>query len=62
MDGGNSQGGGLRYKDTIIFWLQWDQQTLDERIDKRVDLMIKDGLINELLDFHNEYQSYLTRF
>lgn len=60
MDGGNSQGGGLRYKDTIIFWLQWDQQTLDERIDKRVDLMIKDGLINELLDFHNEYQSHLT--
>lgn len=37
---------------TIIFWLKCDQGVHDERLDARVDDMLRAGLLDELLDFH----------
>ncbi|XP_049874589.1 tRNA dimethylallyltransferase [Pectinophora gossypiella] len=37
---------------TIIFWLKCEQSVHDVRLDTRVDAMLKEGLIDELLDFH----------
>ncbi|KAG1669853.1 tRNA dimethylallyltransferase [Nymphon striatum] len=67
MDGGSSLGAPLRYKDAIIFWLDAeknskyikyskDQHTyciteLDERLDERVDSMMRQGLVEELITF-----------
>ncbi|XP_022905415.2 tRNA dimethylallyltransferase [Onthophagus taurus] len=56
-EGGSSTGGALRYPNTIIFWLQCNQNNLDERLNKRVDLMIEDGLLNELESFHTQYNA-----
>ncbi|XP_047027268.1 tRNA dimethylallyltransferase [Helicoverpa zea] len=41
--------------ETIIFWLKCEQAIHDERLNSRVDSMIKDGLIQELLDFHDKH-------
>ncbi|XP_017775266.1 PREDICTED: tRNA dimethylallyltransferase, mitochondrial [Nicrophorus vespilloides] len=54
-EGGSAHGGGLRFSDVVIFWLQWDKPVLDERINSRVDAMMENGLVEELLDFHREY-------
>ncbi|XP_077991476.1 tRNA dimethylallyltransferase-like [Glandiceps talaboti] len=53
--GSSVLGGPLRYKDTCILWLQCNQEVLDERLDTRVDKMIEQGLLEELLDFHTHY-------
>jgi tRNA dimethylallyltransferase len=31
------------------------QEVLDERLDLRVDAMLEQGLVQELLDFHRHY-------
>jgi tRNA dimethylallyltransferase len=31
------------------------QEVLDERLDLRVDTMLEQGLVQELLDFHRRY-------
>ncbi|ESN94131.1 hypothetical protein HELRODRAFT_180301 [Helobdella robusta] len=49
--------GPLKYKNICMIWLQCDQNVLDERINKRVDSMLKMGLIKELLAFHKKYLS-----
>ncbi|GLV32183.1 uncharacterized protein CBL_11860 [Carabus blaptoides fortunei] len=54
-EGGSSLGGPLRYPDSVIFWLRCDQKILDERLDARVDNMMKLGLVEELTDFHTRY-------
>ncbi|KAK3089521.1 hypothetical protein FSP39_004248 [Pinctada imbricata] len=51
----DSKRGPLRYKDVCVFWVQSDMKVLCERIDKRTDGMIDRGLIQELLDFHQQY-------
>ncbi|XP_066152413.1 tRNA dimethylallyltransferase isoform X2 [Euwallacea fornicatus] len=51
----SKSGGGLRFKNVIVLWLQCDQVCLDQRLDSRVDNMIQEGLIDELLHFHKEY-------
>ncbi|KAK3584571.1 hypothetical protein CHS0354_024617 [Potamilus streckersoni] len=55
--GDNSISGPLRYEHTCIFWLQCEQSVLDERLDKRVDAMLQQGLIKELTDFHALYNA-----
>ncbi|XP_077362635.1 tRNA dimethylallyltransferase [Festucalex cinctus] len=50
--GGDGLGGPLRYPDPCIFWLHADTDTLDKRLDARVDEMLSGGLIDELGDFH----------
>ncbi|CAI9727888.1 tRNA dimethylallyltransferase-like isoform X1 [Octopus vulgaris] len=47
--------GPLRYPKSCIFWIQCDQEVLNERLDKRVDDMLQRGLVSELLDFHKQY-------
>lgn len=54
-EGGSAFGGSLRFKNALIFWMICEQATLDRRLDLRVDRMIEQGLVNELLDFHRRY-------
>jgi len=53
--GGSTSGGGLRYDNVFVLWLQCDQQVLDKRLDERVEKMIDQGLLEELLNFHKLY-------
>ena len=57
--GGSAYGGPLRYDDICVFWLQCERDVLNKRLDERVDEMLERGLINELLNFHREYNSVL---
>ncbi|XP_071807721.1 tRNA dimethylallyltransferase-like [Asterias amurensis] len=54
-EGGGPLGGPLRFNNVCILWLQCDHQVLDKRLDGRVEDMISRGLLNELLNFHREY-------
>ncbi|XP_030753779.1 tRNA dimethylallyltransferase isoform X2 [Sitophilus oryzae] len=47
--------GGLRYSNAVILWLQCNQNILNKRLDDRVDNMIQEGLLDELLAFHKSY-------
>ncbi|CAH2265696.1 jg4946 [Pararge aegeria aegeria] len=40
---------------TIILWLKCEQSVHDERLNARVDAMLEDGLIEELLNFHDRH-------
>ncbi|ALC46786.1 CG31381, partial [Drosophila busckii] len=53
--GGNRLGGPLRYPHIILLWLRCQQEVLNERLDKRVDAMLQQGLLQELRQFHNCY-------
>lgn len=59
--GGSAYGGPQRYEDTCVFWLQCEREILNERLDSRVDEMLDRGLIEELLDFHHEYNHVLEK-
>ncbi|CAG9560927.1 unnamed protein product [Danaus chrysippus] len=50
-----SEGRLRRPGSTIILWLKCDQEIHDVRLNSRVDSMLKDGLIDELLDFHDRH-------
>ncbi|KPJ07480.1 tRNA dimethylallyltransferase, mitochondrial [Papilio machaon] len=48
--------GQLRRPDaTIVLWLKCEQTIHDERLNARVDSMLKEGLIQELLNFHDRH-------
>ncbi|XP_055390102.1 tRNA dimethylallyltransferase isoform X2 [Condylostylus longicornis] len=51
--GGNRLGGPLRYPHTILFWLRCNQDVLNDRLNKRVDSMLKQGLLKEIRNFYN---------
>lgn len=53
--GGSALGGPLRYDNLIIFWLCCDQDVLNERLDKRVDGMVQQGLLTEIRSFHEQF-------
>ncbi|GFY27233.1 tRNA dimethylallyltransferase [Trichonephila clavipes] len=55
QSGGSSLGGPLRFQNAVMLWLQCDKEVLGPRLDDRVDEMIERGLIEELLDFHKNY-------
>lgn len=42
---------------TLVFWLYSDQGVLNERLDKRVDAMLSNGLLSEIQDMHHVYES-----
>ena len=48
--------------DYKIFVLNWDRQKLYERINLRVDMMINDGLINEVKKKKKKYDNFPTAF
>uniref|UniRef100_A0A8D8SQI6 tRNA dimethylallyltransferase, mitochondrial n=1 Tax=Cacopsylla melanoneura TaxID=428564 RepID=A0A8D8SQI6_9HEMI len=55
LQGGSQLGGPLRFPNTVILWLQCEKNVLDKRLEGRVHTMIENGLIQELLDFHKQY-------
>lgn len=55
--GEESLRGPLRYDNTCIFWIQTEKKVLEERTDKRVDQMLYRGLVKELQDFHQQYNT-----
>jgi len=44
----------------IVFAINWDREVLYDRINKRVDLMIKDGLIEEVKNLLKKYDTFPT--
>ena len=46
--------------DYHIFAINWDREILYERINKRVDIMIKQGLIEEVESILNKYKEFPT--
>lgn len=53
--GGCGLGGPLRHPNSIVLWLRCDKKVLDERLEDRVDRMVANGLVQELLHFHRRY-------
>ena len=49
----------LKY-DYKVFVLNWDREKLYERINLRVDLMIKDGLVEEVKELLKKYKEFPT--
>ena len=47
-------GNKLLYKDTFFIGLTAPRDVLYERINKRVDMMVKDGLVDEVKKFYDE--------
>ncbi|XP_076049545.1 tRNA dimethylallyltransferase-like [Oratosquilla oratoria] len=56
-EGGSKLGGGLRFSNVALLWIDCDQDVLDKRLDGRVDDMIQRGLLQELQDFHEKYNA-----
>ncbi|XP_077193420.1 tRNA dimethylallyltransferase isoform X2 [Paroedura picta] len=54
-EGGGPLGGPLKYPNPCILWLYAEQAVLEERLDARVDAMLAAGLLEELRDFHRQY-------
>ncbi|KAJ8716326.1 hypothetical protein PYW08_013611 [Mythimna loreyi] len=50
-----SEGQLRRPGATIIFWLKCEKTIHDQRLNSRVDSMIEEGLIQELLEFHDNH-------
>ncbi len=46
--------------DYKVYALNWDREKLYERIDKRVDIMIEQGLIEEVKKVYNKYEKFPT--
>lgn len=54
-----SKANGIKY-DFKKFVITWDRQKLYDRIDLRVDIMIKQGLVQEVKDLLAKYNDYPT--
>lgn len=50
-----TEGQLRRPESTVVFWLKCEQKVHDERLNARVDEMMENGLIEELLDFHDRH-------
>eukprot|EP00118_Oscarella_pearsei_P000833 m.5922 g.5922 ORF g.5922 m.5922 type:complete len:389 (+) comp14454_c0_seq1:142-1308(+) len=50
--GGGEKGGGMRFPDATVFWLQCDCAVLDARLNARADEMVHAGLRSELCWLH----------
>ncbi|XP_062385958.1 tRNA dimethylallyltransferase [Sardina pilchardus] len=61
QEGGDNLGGPLRFPEPCIFWLHADMQTLDERLDQRVEEMLSQGLITELQQFHIRFNQQMVQ-
>jgi len=40
-----------------VIWVRCDQKILEERCDARVDTMMEDGMLKEMMDFHKEFNT-----
>ncbi|CAI2348679.1 unnamed protein product [Caenorhabditis sp. 36 PRJEB53466] len=52
-------GGRLRFDDSLVVYMDATAQVLDERLDGRVDKMIRMGLKNELIQFYEQHHNYI---
>ena len=48
--GGSS--GPLRFARAVLLWVDCEREMLESRLERRVDLMMREGLIEELRAFH----------
>ena len=46
--------------DYHVFAINWDREKLYQRIEKRVDIMIKQGLIDEVKNIYQKYDKFPT--
>lgn len=53
-EGGSLLGGPLRFEHVICFWVKTEQDKLNERIDRRIDGMIAQGMLYEIRKCYNE--------
>lgn len=53
-EGGSTLGGPLRFEHVICFWIKSEQEKLNERIDRRIDGMIAQGMLYEIRKCYNE--------
>lgn len=51
--GGNCLGGPLRYQHVILFWMRCDQEVLNDRLDRRINTMIAQGMLKEIREFYD---------
>lgn len=56
-EGSSYLGGPLRYDNIVLFWIKSDQEMLNERIDKRIDGMVAEGLLAEIRLFYNNLKA-----
>lgn len=56
-EGSSYLGGPLRYDNAILFWIKSDQETLNNRIDKRIDGMVAEGVLSEIRLFYNSLKA-----
>ena len=54
----NNNGNRLMYRDTIFIGLTTDRELLYDRINKRVDVMIENGLLDEVKSFYDKDMRY----
>jgi tRNA dimethylallyltransferase len=57
QEGSSEYSGPMRFNNVCVLWLQCEFETLDKRLDARVDQMIEQGLVDELIEFHNSWKS-----
>nr|XP_029709608.1 tRNA dimethylallyltransferase-like [Aedes albopictus] len=55
LSDGCKLGGPLRYRNVVLFWLRCEQETLNARLDARVDSMVAQGLLVEIRQFYERY-------
>ncbi|EAT39000.1 AAEL009164-PA [Aedes aegypti] len=55
LSDGCKLGGPLRYRNVVLFWLRCEQETLNARLDARVDSMVAQGLLAEIRQFYERY-------
>lgn len=60
QEGSSEHSGPMRFKNVCVLWLQCEFETLDKRLDARVDQMIEQGLVNELIQFHSSSKQTST--
>jgi len=52
----SQHSGALRFARTCVLWVDCDQDVLDARTDARVDRMLRDGLLDELVQLRQTLQ------
>ncbi len=54
--------GPLRYTNACIYFMNCENEILDQRLDSRVDDMIRKGLVDELKEFHLDVKTKIHEY
>lgn len=60
LKGSTNYSGPMRFNNVCVLWLQCAFETLDKRLDARVDKMIEMGLVKELVDFYVSWKTEMA--